>query len=133
MAELMVSANNFTTPYTRALLATTPRALLLDPDGDKALETVRPEDLARMERDMQVLEKKHREVREKYGEHLLVLVVGVRYLSRLLDNARVVRHLSTHYPEYLAEFQKMVEATGLEGLWESYLRRFMVSFRREQV
>ena len=41
----------------------------------------------------------------------LVLVVG--YLKKLLDNARVVRYLSQHYGEILAEFQKIVETKSL--------------------
>ncbi|MBZ9673753.1 plasmid partitioning protein RepB C-terminal domain-containing protein [Mesorhizobium sp. ES1-3] len=39
----------------------------------------------------------------------LDLVVATGYLTRLLENARVVRYLAQSFPETLSEFQKMTE------------------------
>lgn len=43
----------------------------------------------------------------------LVIVRG--YLAKLLDNARVVRFLSSNHPDMLNAFQQIVDSTSLEG------------------
>lgn len=37
------------------------------------------------------------------------------YLRKLLDNPAVLRYLSKHFSEILAEFQKILETATLEG------------------
>ena len=51
-----------------------------------------------------------RAVEESHGRNVLNLVLVVGYLKKLLDNARVVRYLSQHSAEILAEFQVIVDA-----------------------
>jgi hypothetical protein len=52
-------------------------------------------------------------IEESHGKNVLNLVLGVGYLRKLTDNARVVRYLSQRYPEILGEFQKLVESRTL--------------------
>ena len=52
-------------------------------------------------------------IEESHGRNVLNLVLVVGYLKKLLDNARVVRYLSQHHAEILAEFQKIVETKSL--------------------
>ncbi len=68
-----------------------------------------------MEKEMEGLERDFKVVEETYAQNMLKLVLARGYLGKLLDNARVVRFLSKNYLEYLSEFQKILEATGLEG------------------
>ncbi|EDP62640.1 ParB family protein [alpha proteobacterium BAL199] len=44
-----------------------------------------------------------------YGKDHLQLTVVKGYLVKLLGNARIVRHLMQHRPEFLAEFQAITE------------------------
>lgn len=114
MAELMTAANNFTEPYARALYMTTPRNLLLEPEKPKKLEGVSPEDLSRMEREMESLERDFKQAEDTHGRNVLNLVLARGYLAKLLGNVRVVRYLSQNAPDILAEFQRIVEATSLQ-------------------
>jgi hypothetical protein len=66
-------------------------------------------------KEMDRLEREFKVIEESYGPNVLYLVVARRYLSNLLNNARVVRFLSKNYSEILTEFQKIVEATSLES------------------
>lgn len=113
MAELMLAAHNFSTNYAQCLLAATPQDQLLEPDKPKEVRGLSPEDMSRMEREMENLRHDLRSVEESHGRNVLNLVLVTGYLKKLLENARVVRYLSQHCGEILAEFQKIVESKTL--------------------
>lgn len=66
-----------------------------------------------MEREMGNLAQELRTVEDSHGRNVLNLVLVVGYLKKLLENARVVRYMSQHCAEILAEFQKIVESKTL--------------------
>jgi len=115
LAELMVAANNYTVPYASALLAATSKNQLVEQDSKKKVEGLSHEEMGRMEKEMDRLEREFKIIEESYGPNVLNLVVARRYLSNLLNNARVDRYLSQNYSEMFAEFQKIIEATSLES------------------
>ena len=115
MAELMIASANYTEPYARALYLASPKDQLLAEDKEKTTKGVSPADIARMEKEMETLERDFKMVEDSYGRNVLNLVVARNYMARLLDNARVVRFLSQHQPDILSEFQKIIETATLEG------------------
>ena len=70
--------------------------------------------MARMEREMDGLQREFKAVAASYGATVLNLVVASGYASRLIGNPRVSRYLERHHPEILAEFKAIVTATSLE-------------------
>ena len=114
MAELMVAANNFSASYVRCLLAATPQEQLLEPDKPKEVQGLSPEDMSRMEREMENLGQDLRSVEDSHGRNVLNLVLVVGYLKKLLNNAQVIRYMSQHCAEILVEFQKIVETKSIE-------------------
>ena len=62
-----------------------------------------------MEQELGSLGKEFRLIEESHGRTVLNLVLVVGYLRKLLDNARVSRHLRQRH----AEFVKLVETRGL--------------------
>lgn len=115
MAELMVAANHFSASYAQCLLAATPQEQLLEPDKPKDVRGLSPEHMSRMEREMGNLAQDLRSVEDSHGRNVLNLVLVVGYLKKLLENARVVRYLSQHHADILAEFQKIAETKSLGG------------------
>ena len=113
VAELMIAANNFTVPYAKALLAATPKDQLVDQHKQKKISGLSSEDLARMEKETELLERDFMIIKESYGEDTLNLVLSTAYLSKILNNARMVRFLLKNYPDILSEFQRIIEATSL--------------------
>lgn len=113
MAELMVAAGRYSTPYANALLLNTARDQLVD--GNARAAEPRPEDMAKMEHEMQALERDFLLLNESYGRDVMELTLARAYVKKLLDNARVLRFLSQKKPDLLREFQQIVEATSLEG------------------
>jgi ParB-like chromosome segregation protein Spo0J len=115
MCELMIAAHNYTVPFAKALLAATPDRQLKEPQRKKKLADISPEDMARMEKETKAVVKDIKLVKESYGKDTLNLVLCCGFLSRLLDNGKIVRFLSSHYPEYLDGFQKIIAANSLSA------------------
>jgi ParB-like chromosome segregation protein Spo0J len=109
--ELMSAMNNFTARYAHALLAATRREDLVQP---KKIHGLSAEQMARMEHEMDGLQREFKAISASYGDTVLNLVVASGYLSSLVGNARVSGYLERHYPEILTEFRAIVAATSLE-------------------
>lgn len=113
MAELMVSASNFSAPYARALLAATPEEMLLEKEKSPKVGNLSEEDAARLREEMQHLEADFRAVEESYGDNFLKLTTAKGYLKSLLDNAKVVRWLTQRHREILEQFETIVTSEAL--------------------
>ena len=108
-AELMMNANNYTPAYISAILAGTPQAQLVDTKKPKKMKGITPEAMARMERELARLQEGITSIQDSYGNDHLQLTVIKGYLGKLLENARIVRYLMQHQPEFLAEFKAITE------------------------
>ena len=115
MAELMVAADNYSLAYAKALYLASSHDMLVEADKEKVGEHLKPEDLSRMERDMQGLEKDFKLLEDSYAHNVLKLVLARGYLKKILENARVMRFLSLNYQEIFGELQKIVEASSLDS------------------
>jgi hypothetical protein len=113
IAELMCSANNFSVGYAKCLVAASPADLLTDAERGKEVRGLSPEDISRMEHEMESLGREFKLIEESHGKNVLNLVLVVGYLRKILENARVLRYLTQRHPEILSEFQKLVESRGL--------------------
>jgi hypothetical protein len=101
IAEVMVSANNFTKAYAEALVLATPKDQMLSPQEPKKKAGMTAEELSRMEREMEALEKDFKSIEANYSENMMSLTLGRGYIKRLLENNRVLRHLREHHGELL--------------------------------
>ncbi|HWL09934.1 MAG TPA: plasmid partitioning protein RepB C-terminal domain-containing protein [Planctomicrobium sp.] len=113
MAEMMKSFNNFTSGYAKCMVAATSDELLVDAKKSKKAYGLSPEDLTRIEREMEGLNQDFKAIEETHGKTVLDLTVVASYLKKLLENTRVSRYLSSNYPEILAEFQNLVKTRTL--------------------
>ena len=107
MAQLMVSGNNYTHAYARALLLGTPAEQLVNPAQKKKVPGQTEEDVVRMEKEIETLEREFRGVQDDYGANTLHLGAVQRYIKRLLENPKVKRFLQQRYTELLEEFQEL--------------------------
>jgi hypothetical protein len=115
MVELMTSAGNYGGAYARALVVATQKEHLVEPEKPKKIPGVKPDDLARMEHEMRMVEKDFLLLDETYGRNVMDLTLARAYLKKLLENAKVVRYLAQKHRDVLAEFQRIGEAISLEG------------------
>jgi len=112
IAELMVSANNFTKGYAEGLFMGTAKDQLVDPQKPKT-KALPPEEIAKMESEMESLERDFKSVENEYAENMLNLTVIRGYLKCLLENAKVVRFLSSKHQDIFPEFQRIAAADSI--------------------
>jgi hypothetical protein len=110
IAELMVSANNFTKVYAEALVLGTPKDELVNPEVPKKKQGMTREQIAKMELEMETIERDLKAVEKSYGENMLSLTVIRGYIKRLLENAKVVKFLAGNHREILSEFESTAAA-----------------------
>ena len=108
-AQLMVTINNYSVPYSRSLLVATPLSQLVDAKKPKIAKEISPEQMDRMEAEMNNLQREMKLVEDSYGENQLTLVIAGAYISSLLENDQIVKHLDQHHREILSEFRRIVE------------------------
>src|SRR3954464_15490394 len=113
-ADLMSTAGNYTASYAKAILAATRQADLVKSEQPKRVGGLTPDQMARMEREMETVQQDLKMVEARYGDDVLHLVIASGYLSNLLNNKDIRRYLSQHHPELLSEFIAIVSATSLD-------------------
>lgn len=113
IAELMVNAGNYTTGYAEALVLGTPRDQLVKPDEGKQKKGMTREEIAKLEAEMESLERDLKAVERSYGDNMLNLTLARGYVKKLLDNGKVVRFLNGNYGDILAEFERLAAAEGV--------------------
>jgi hypothetical protein len=114
VAELMVSANNYTFSYVNALLATSKAADIHRPDELRKATGLSLEQMARLEREMAAVGEDYKELEMSYGDDMLVLVVAAGFLERLLSKPDIERFLAGRHPEFLENFRAIVLAASLD-------------------
>lgn len=112
-ATLMNDAGVYSKTYARALLAATPKDQLIDPHKPKKIRGLDEEQMARMESEMESLQREYRLIEENYGKDVLNLTLSKGYLGSLLGNAKIVRYLAQNHGEIFAQFQKIADITSL--------------------
>lgn len=109
VVELMVAMNKFTTSYAQSLLAATPRAELVEPSKPRRIKGLTEKQMLLMQRESANLDRQFKLIEQTYGNDHLDLVLVNGYVAKLLANARVVKFLTQHYAEILAEFRKILD------------------------
>ena len=115
VAELLIATGNFYKPYVKALVAATPPEMLLDPEKHKVVEGLTPEQVTKMEKEMEALQRDLRHVEDSHGNQVLNLVLARGYLGKLLGNARIARYLGQRHGDILRELQTISEGSSLEN------------------
>lgn len=113
VARLMNDSGVYTHSYVLALLAATPQDLLLHPQKPKRIQGLDSEKMARMEAEMEGLQKDFQLIEDNYAVDVMSLTFAKGYLAALLGNARVVKYLAGNQPDILREFERITETTSL--------------------
>jgi hypothetical protein len=70
------------------------------------------EEIARMEHEMEALERDFKALEANYAENMLNLTFVRGYVKKLLENSKVVRFLSIRHAEIYSEFQAIAAMEG---------------------
>ena len=87
--------------------------MLIEGTSPRKQTRVTPAQLARMEREMAIVQGQYKLVEQSYAQDVLNLVLAQHYLEKLLANKMVARYLRQHQPEVLEQFKKIVATKSL--------------------
>jgi ParB-like chromosome segregation protein Spo0J len=113
-AELMASVGNYTSSYAKAILAATKQSDLAKPERPKEVGGMTPEQMARMERELESVNRDFKAVEDTFGDDVLHLVLASRYLSRIVGNQNIAAYIDKRHPEILAEFRTIIAVSSLD-------------------
>lgn len=114
-AELMLSLNNITVPYAKALLMTTEPSMLKEPTKkikkmDNSFEAIK-----KIENDRANLHVQFKILEQNYAQDTLNLVLATGYLKKLLSNNNIRNYLTKNHPEIYAEFETIININKSEN------------------
>lgn len=115
VSELMIAMNNYSTSYSKALLAATPQDQLSDGQKPKTFKGISGEQIAQMESEMAKLQREMKLIEDSYGPDHLNLVLARGYLVALLENREVSRYLAQNHSEMLSEFRRIAEGISMSS------------------
>jgi hypothetical protein len=94
------------------LLAATKQEDFVKPDRPKKVGAITPEQMKRMEKEMESLHHEFKAVEARYGDDVLQLVIASGYIAKIISNPRIEKYLTKNHAEILAEFRSIVSATS---------------------
>ena len=112
--ELMIAANRVTVTYAQALLAATPSNMLVAEVKPRRVGRLTPEQMARMEKEMDTLHGRFKTIEQSYGQDVLGLVLAKGYLQKLLTNNAVTQFIRQRQPDLLLELHNIAETVSLD-------------------
>jgi len=114
-AEMMVASNNYSTRFARGLLAVTkPDGLVAPEETYKRIRHTTASKKAVMEQGSDALVEELKMIEKNYTSDLLSLTIAAGYLQRMLQNARVERHLLKRHPDLLQAIQQVLTVVNGE-------------------
>jgi len=113
IAELMVGTNSYSKAYVEALILATPEDQLVHSVKPKKPKGLSAENLAKMEQEMEMLQRDLKTTEKSYGQNVLSLTVARSYIRKLLENPEVKQFLNAQYADVLNEFAALVELESL--------------------
>ena len=113
VAELMVSTDNYSVLYAKALVAATPPDQLVDAGNPRPLKGVSPDQMEQIQRELTNLQGDVKRIEGTFASDHLNLVLAASYVRSLLGNVRIERYLEKYHPELREEFHKICDATAL--------------------
>lgn len=111
--ELMLSLNNVTVIYTKALLAATDTTMLISPRKEKK-NNPSTEAIKKIENDISNLHLQYKVIEQNYAQDTLNLVVAIGYLSKLLSNVNIKNYLTKYQPEILSGFEILINSNSVK-------------------
>ncbi len=114
MAEIMIKMANYSKAYAAAMVSRTKPELLVQTPKKRPARP-KPEDLARMEGEMEALERDILLIDESHGRNVVNLTIARGYVKKLLENAKITRYLAAKHGDILTEFRRIQEAASLDA------------------
>jgi len=87
----------------------------VEPDKHKTVDGLTPEQMARMTKEMEALQRDLKVIEESHGNQVLNLVLARGYLTKLFSNDRIARYLNQRHSDLFTELQTILAGASLEA------------------
>ncbi|VVD99707.1 Nucleoid occlusion protein [Pandoraea anhela] len=114
-AEMMVAANKVTGAYAEMIVVATRPDALVDGARIKKKDEISPEDIAKMESEMDRLRQDCQAVEDEIGDTMLSLVVAKSFMARLLRNENIHGHLKHYHGDLLSSLVATMNAISADN------------------
>lgn len=114
-AQLMVASNRYSEAFADALLAGTRTDMLVEQDKPSSPNPLSVDQKTVLERETDALFRDFKSAEASYGTDVLELSVACRYISRVLDNAKVRHYIEGRFPEILTELEGVIASVDLDS------------------
>jgi ParB-like chromosome segregation protein Spo0J len=110
-AEHMIASNRFTMPFINAILSITKPEMLNSsgPRGSPRVQSGVAQAL--LEREHEGLVRDLKGVEKSFGVDMLTLAVALKYLERIMRNAKIKKYLERTYPEIFVVLRELLQET----------------------
>jgi hypothetical protein len=112
--ELMLAAGNLSVSYAKILVAGSRSGDLLKPVEPRKVGGLTPEQMSRMQNEMESVQVDFKAIEKTFGDTVLQLVFATGYVGSLIRNSEIEHYMEDKYPEILTQFRSIVQATSLE-------------------
>jgi hypothetical protein len=108
-----LGTNSYSKAYAEALILATPKDQLAHSVKPKKPKGLSAENRAKMEQEMEMLQRDLKAVEKGYGQNVLSLTVARSFIRKLLENPEIKHFLNAQYADVLNEFTALVELESL--------------------
>ncbi|MGH7295491.1 MAG: plasmid partitioning protein RepB C-terminal domain-containing protein, partial [Polyangiaceae bacterium] len=114
IADTLNSGARYKTSVARLMAESTDDDQLSDAERERRATQVihKPEDVARLERELQSVEKEHKRAEKNYCRLSCEFTLARDYLAMLLRNNKVLKFLAQHYKDELDTFQRIEQSSA---------------------
>jgi hypothetical protein len=114
-AEMLIASNNYSTRFVRGLLAVTKPEDLVNPDEvcKRSRRNVISQQSV-VEQGSDALIEDIKMVQKSYTGDLLSLTIAAGFLTRMLENPKIERHLLRHHPDVLQAVREVLGVVNEE-------------------
>ena len=113
-ANLMVEANCYLTSFAKSILHATPKDMLVEPEKVRPPKGYSEELLTSMEHEREILDREYRLIIETHDRDVFNLVLAQGWLTKIMRNERIKRHLLQNHPDIYPQFLRIMGINSLD-------------------
>ncbi len=113
IAEFMVGTGNYAYGFAQALVLGSDPEQVVKTTPAKKHKGLSREGIAKMEQEIQVLERDFKSVEKSYGQNFLHLTLARAYVRKLLTHPAVAEFLRGQFPDIFSEFEAIANVEAL--------------------
>lgn len=112
--DMMLSMDNVTVLYAKALFQATDPSLLVNPPKKLYKNDPSAESIKKMENESANLHIQYKSIEQNYAQDTLNLVVAIGYLTKLTANPNIKDYLTKYHSEILSGFESLIKLNSIE-------------------